>query len=132
MSKKKDVSLLGMLLALALAITNFGCGGGAAAPPVVATQLAVSVFRGERSDGHERERYRSRVGCFWRVGCQLCGDGALHEQRRTSDVAGGFEAGRRNRKLLRDAEDDWLANRHRDGYGHSILAGNHECDQCSQ
>jgi hypothetical protein len=43
MSSKKDISLLGMLLTLALAITNFGCGGGAAAPPVVAAQLAVTV-----------------------------------------------------------------------------------------
>jgi len=43
MSSKKDISLLGMLLTLALAVSNFGCGGGATTPPVVATQLAVSV-----------------------------------------------------------------------------------------
>jgi len=51
MSKKKDISLLGTLLTLALAITNFGCGGGAAAPPVVATQLAVSVFAANVTTG---------------------------------------------------------------------------------
>ena len=43
MSSKKDISLLGMLLTLVLTITNSGCGGGAATPPVVATQLAVSA-----------------------------------------------------------------------------------------
>src|ERR1700756_1850802 len=48
---KKDISLLGMLLTLALAITNFGCGGGAAAPPVVATQLAVSVSAANETGG---------------------------------------------------------------------------------
>ena len=51
MSKKKDTSLLGMLLTLALAITNFGCGGGAAAPPVVARQLAVSVLAANVTTG---------------------------------------------------------------------------------
>ena len=51
MSKKKDTSLLGMLFTLALAVTNFGCGGGAAAPPVVATQLAVSVLAANVTTG---------------------------------------------------------------------------------
>lgn len=43
MSSNKNLSLLGMLLTLVFAITNFGCGGGTAAPPVVVTQLAVSA-----------------------------------------------------------------------------------------
>jgi hypothetical protein len=51
MSSKKDISLLGMLLTLAFAITNFGCGGGTAAPPVVATQLAVSVSAANATAG---------------------------------------------------------------------------------
>jgi hypothetical protein len=51
MSSKKDISLLGMLLTLALAITNFGCGGGAATPPVVAAHLAVSVSAANATAG---------------------------------------------------------------------------------
>lgn len=51
MSSKKDISLLGMLLTLALAITNFGCGGGTAAPSVMATQLAVSVSAANTTAG---------------------------------------------------------------------------------
>ena len=54
MSSRKDISLPGMLLTLALAsIASFGCGGGGgtATPSVVATQLAVSVSAANATPG---------------------------------------------------------------------------------